>query len=70
MLDVLFGREDNMNREELSSPPEKEPSFDTKMPMLPSGTVDNRCGIRNSEGIAYRILGDEDNEAAFAEFPW
>ena len=28
------------------------------------------CGIRNANGIGFRITGDNDNEAQFGEFPW
>ncbi|KAG8238366.1 hypothetical protein J437_LFUL018348 [Ladona fulva] len=28
------------------------------------------CGIRNPEGIGFRITGDQDGEAQFGEFPW
>ncbi|KAJ8684384.1 hypothetical protein QAD02_020176, partial [Eretmocerus hayati] len=28
------------------------------------------CGYRNPNGISFRITGNKDNEANFAEFPW
>lgn len=28
------------------------------------------CGHRNPDGVGFRITGDSDNEARFAEFPW
>ncbi|XP_037959075.1 phenoloxidase-activating factor 2-like [Teleopsis dalmanni] len=28
------------------------------------------CGFRNPDGVGYRIIGDNDNEAQFGEFPW
>ena len=29
------------------------------------------CGIRNANGVVFRITGDDsDNEAQFGEFPW
>ncbi|XP_044734747.1 phenoloxidase-activating factor 2-like [Chrysoperla carnea] len=36
-----------------------------KPPQKPSG-----CGVRNPEGVGFRITGDKDNEAQFGEFPW
>ena len=32
--------------------------------------VSRGCGIRNSNGIAFRIVGNSNNEANFAEYPW
>lgn len=28
------------------------------------------CGVRNPDGVGFRIKGDKDNEAQFGEFPW
>lgn len=28
------------------------------------------CGIRNVNGVGFRITGDKDGEAQFGEFPW
>lgn len=30
----------------------------------------NGCGIRNEDGVGFRIIGDKDNESQFGEFPW
>ncbi|XP_025834690.1 phenoloxidase-activating factor 2 [Agrilus planipennis] len=35
----------------------------------PVGTV-SYCGIRNENGIDFKITGDRNNEAQFGEFPW
>ncbi|XP_046688996.1 phenoloxidase-activating factor 2-like [Homalodisca vitripennis] len=35
----------------------------------PNPTGSN-CGKRNFEGIGFRIMGDNDNEAQYGEFPW
>lgn len=29
-----------------------------------------KCGYRNSEGVGFRITGNNDNEAEYGEFPW
>jgi hypothetical protein len=31
---------------------------------------DKRCGYRNSNGISFKITGNFNHEANFAEFPW
>uniref|UniRef100_A0A2M4DPA9 Phenoloxidase-activating factor 2 n=1 Tax=Anopheles darlingi TaxID=43151 RepID=A0A2M4DPA9_ANODA len=28
------------------------------------------CGVRNTNGIGFRITGDKDNETEYGEFPW
>lgn len=33
-------------------------------------TTTNHCGIRNPDGVGFRITGDSDGEAQFGEFPW
>lgn len=32
--------------------------------------MNHGCGIRNIDGVGFRITGDKDNEAQFGEFPW
>lgn len=44
----------------ISAPPPPRPQIDTYQ----------RCGSRNPEGIGFRITGNNDNEAQYAEFPW
>lgn len=46
--------------------------------VLPSGDVTTvkpkvskkKCGHRNDGGLGFKILGSEDKNAGFAEFPW
>ncbi|XP_058802515.1 phenoloxidase-activating factor 2-like isoform X2 [Phymastichus coffea] len=35
-----------------------------------NGHVNRGCGYRNPEGIGFRITGNNNNEAQFAEYPW
>ncbi|KAJ8983011.1 hypothetical protein NQ317_014308 [Molorchus minor] len=53
-----------------------EGGLDTKQP-LPEPTSSERptvavptCGIRNDNGIDFKITGNNDNEAEYGEFPW
>ena len=32
--------------------------------------IKSGCGFRNAEGVGFRITGNNDNEAEYAEFPW
>lgn len=34
-------------------------------PKIPPVTINNECGIRNTEGVGFRITGDKDNESQF-----
>lgn len=38
-------------------------------PVTPAPQVSG-CGVRNTNGIGFRISGNQDNEAEFGEFPW
>jgi plasma kallikrein len=33
-------------------------------------TIATRCGVRNVNGIDFTLIGNNNNEAGFAEFPW
>ncbi|XP_058117508.1 phenoloxidase-activating factor 2-like [Anopheles ziemanni] len=33
-------------------------------------TVPTKCGIRNVDGVGFRITGDSDGESEYGEFPW
>lgn len=33
-------------------------------------TVPTKCGIRNVDGVGFRITGDNDGESEYGEFPW
>ncbi|XP_011505034.1 PREDICTED: serine protease 42-like [Ceratosolen solmsi marchali] len=35
-----------------------------------SNIIDTQCGLRNSNGISFKISGNLNHEANFAEFPW
>ncbi|KDR08623.1 tryptase isoform X3 [Zootermopsis nevadensis] len=39
-------------------------------PITPTPQIRSGCGHRNSEGVGFRILGANDGEAQFGEFPW
>ncbi|XP_031632938.1 phenoloxidase-activating factor 2-like [Contarinia nasturtii] len=32
--------------------------------------IPHGCGVRNPKGVFFRIIGNNDNEAQFGEFPW
>lgn len=32
--------------------------------------MNGACGVRNVNGVGFRITGDKDGEAQFGEFPW
>lgn len=36
----------------------------------PGPVHDSRCGLRNVDGIGFRITGSKNNEAEYGEFPW
>lgn len=38
------------------------PPFDENKPAF--------CGIRNPDGVDFKITGNNDNEAEYGEFPW
>nr|WGW06500.1 prophenoloxidase activating factor [Macrobrachium nipponense] len=37
---------------------------------IPNPPIQQKCGLRNEEGVHTRILGFKDNQAQFGEFPW
>lgn len=43
-------------------PPVPQPNGD--------GESSNHCGIKNDNGIDFKITGNTDNEAEYGEFPW
>ena len=47
----------------------KNPNDDNNV-IKPIAKERKGCGIRNPEGVGFRITGDKDNEAQFGEFPW
>lgn len=36
----------------------------------PPPTATSGCGVRNVDGVGFRIKGEKDNESQFGEFPW
>ncbi|XP_013113565.1 phenoloxidase-activating factor 2 isoform X2 [Stomoxys calcitrans] len=42
-----------------------EPVIPPLPPVLHGG-----CGWRNKDGVGYRVIGDNDHESQFGEFPW
>lgn len=39
-------------------------------PKVPPIEVKTTCGFRNSNGVGFRITGNNDHEAEYGEFPW
>uniref|UniRef100_A0A336LZK5 CSON008593 protein n=1 Tax=Culicoides sonorensis TaxID=179676 RepID=A0A336LZK5_CULSO len=39
-------------------------------PRKPPSVVEIGCGVRNTEGLGFRIQGAKDQESEFGEFPW
>lgn len=48
------------------------PPLPVPQPTLPPNPDDgnSHCGIRNTNGIDFKITGNSDNEAEYGEFPW
>lgn len=44
--------------------------IDVPVKPTPKPEKSSGCGIRNPNGVGFRIVGDNDNEAQFGEFPW
>lgn len=34
-------------------------------PQIPTGPINNECGIRNPSGVGFGIIGNENNESQF-----
>lgn len=68
VLDIRFGQEDNTYNRNHPCPGLFETccTLKTEKPILPPNTqVNTRCGIRNVNGVGFRITGDKDGEAQF-----
>lgn len=54
------------------SPPTASTTSTTSAPPTPVTPRPSsvQCGIRNNNGIDFKITGDKDNEAEYGEFPW
>ncbi|KAK4882792.1 hypothetical protein RN001_006111 [Aquatica leii] len=53
-------------------PPEvtRPPNTVTSPPPTPPPNQPSFCGIRNTNGVDFKITGNNDNEAEYGEFPW
>lgn len=49
--------------------PVTSPTGPGTLPATPA-PVRSFCGIRNPDGIDFKITGNKDNEAEYGEFPW
>lgn len=68
LLDIRFGQEDNSNNEKHPCPGLFETCclLRSEKPIIPAETkVNVGCGIRNTDGVGFRITGDKDGEAQF-----
>lgn len=68
LLDIRLGQDDNTNNVAHPCPGLFETccSLRSDKPMIPPDTKINvGCGIRNEDGVGFRITGDKDNEAQF-----
>lgn len=73
LLDIRLGQDDNSNNEKHPCPGLFETCclLRSEKPIIPAETkVNIGCGIRNTDGVGFRITGDKDGEAQFGEFPW
>ncbi|XP_035893007.1 uncharacterized PE-PGRS family protein PE_PGRS54-like isoform X2 [Anopheles stephensi] len=42
----------------------------TQNPLDKTVEVPHKCGLRNVDGVGFRITGDNDGESEYGEFPW
>uniref|UniRef100_A0A182TBK1 Peptidase S1 domain-containing protein n=1 Tax=Anopheles maculatus TaxID=74869 RepID=A0A182TBK1_9DIPT len=42
----------------------------TQNPLDKTVDVPHKCGLRNVDGVGFRITGDNDGESEYGEFPW
>ncbi|XP_049290977.1 uncharacterized PE-PGRS family protein PE_PGRS54-like isoform X2 [Anopheles funestus] len=42
----------------------------TQNPLDKTVDVPQQCGLRNADGVGFRITGDNDGESEYGEFPW
>lgn len=67
LLDIRLGQDDNTNNKEHPCPGLFETccNLRSERPIIPPTTIHTGCGIRNVDGVGFRITGDKDNEAQF-----
>lgn len=61
------------NRTRTTIPTNRRPAPNQSRRVIPAsiGIASNKpCGVRNSNGIDFRITGNENDEAEYGEFPW
>uniref|UniRef100_A0A1Y9H2Q6 Phenoloxidase-activating factor 2 n=1 Tax=Anopheles dirus TaxID=7168 RepID=A0A1Y9H2Q6_9DIPT len=46
------------------------PAPSTSAPFVVRDNVAHKCGLRNTDGVGFRITGDTDGESQYGEFPW
>ncbi|XP_052871864.1 phenoloxidase-activating factor 2-like [Anopheles cruzii] len=49
--------------------PDRHGQGTTHNPLDPN-LVPQKCGLRNADGVGFRITGDKDGESEYGEFPW
>lgn len=67
-MDIRLGQEDNTNNEKHPCPGLFETCCSLVSPTInvpPDTKVNVGCGIRNPEGVGFRITGAQDHEAQF-----
>lgn len=67
LLDIRFGEENNVNKEAHPCKGLFETccTLRSEKPMIPEVICNNGCGIRNVDGVGFKITGAEDNESQF-----
>lgn len=75
-IDVRYSPESCQDVLDVCCPFDKEVNVQqTQPPPISTGPSDlqtaaKQCGIRNPNGIDFTLVGNTNNEAGFAEFPW
>lgn len=74
LLDIRLGQEDNAQNEKHPCPGLFEtccilrsPPGQVTIPDTIHHEINVGCGIRNMDGVGFRITGDKDNEAQFGK---
>lgn len=67
IIDIRQGEDCESYMDSCCLPPDK---LSTPVPPPTQQPRAAGCGVRNPEGVGFRIKGDKDNEAQFGEFPW
>uniref|UniRef100_A0A2C9GUK4 Peptidase S1 domain-containing protein n=1 Tax=Anopheles culicifacies TaxID=139723 RepID=A0A2C9GUK4_9DIPT len=53
----------------MGTKPDKQ-DFTTQNPLDKNVNEPHKCGLRNADGVGFRITGDNDGESEYGEFPW